>query len=79
VICLLTKALQHLNSNNMKPDEVTNQSNPAQEKAQRQKEQDEQRRKNWRPWSKKEIYLLEKIGMRLRVTKPDSESGNQNQ
>ena len=51
----------------MKADEETNQSNPAQDEAQRQKEQEEQRKKNRKPRSEKEIYLLEKIGMRIRV------------
>ena len=63
-----------LKFNNMKPDEAPNQSNSAQEAAQRQKEQEEQRKKNWRPRSEKEIYLLEKMGMRIRVGRPDSES-----
>lgn len=63
----------------MELDEDTNPIKPAQEEAQRQKEQeDQQGNKNWRPRSKKEICLLEKMGMRIRVTKPESESGNQN-
>ena len=60
----------------MKADEDTNQSDPAQEAAQSQKEHEGQGKKTWRPRSEKEIYLLEKMGMRLRVTRPDSESGN---
>ena len=51
----------------MKPDEAPNQSNPAQDETQRQKEKEGQGKKNWVPKSEKEIYLLEKIGMRIRV------------
>lgn len=57
----------------MKAEEETNQSNPAQDEAQRQKEQEGQEKKNWRPKSKNEIRLLEKMGMRIRVQKPDAE------
>ena len=61
----------------MKSNEESNQSKPVQDETQRQKEQEEQQgNKNWRPRSKKEIYLLEKMGMRIRVTRPDSESEN---
>jgi len=60
----------------MKPDEETNQSSPASDETQRQKEQGEQVKKNWIPKSKMQIRVFEKMGMRLRVTRPDSESAN---